>query len=192
MLLVLLRQGSCKKALDAVAAVFGGLASGGPEYETAGGELVTFCHEAKYKFELIDVACPTDYLVLRYNTARITGGDPDYYDPSAVTPEMVLRYRRQVCELLERLRGDYYLAIVTTQPYLTVFGVYFGERPPPVTLLGVELGGGECAVKLYRDVVVNPRDVLEQLELPVAQPPPSRKFCEGVGAEAIAVFRGGL
>lgn len=50
---------------------------------------MAFCHEARHRHEFIDVACPTDYLVLRYNTARITGGDPDYYVPSLVKPEAV-------------------------------------------------------------------------------------------------------
>jgi len=66
-----------------------------------------------------------------------------------------------MCRLLERLRSHYYLAIITTQPYLTVFGIYSGREPPPVVLLGAELGDDECASRLYRHLAVGWRDALE-------------------------------
>jgi hypothetical protein len=73
------------------------------------------------------------------------------------------------------MRGLYYLAVATTQPYLTVYGVYFGKTPPPVVALGVELGDGECAERLYRAVAVS--DVAQLDLLPAPPPPTPEKLC---------------
>jgi hypothetical protein len=168
MLLVLLKKGRCRSALDAVAGVLGPLEGKGPEYLTAGGEVVVLCHESEGAAELLDSSCPTDYLVLHLNTG-------DYYSPSQVTPEAVSRYREELCAILDRMRGLYYLAVATTQPYLTVYGVYFGKTPSPVVALGVELGEGECAERLYRAVAVS--DVVQLDLLPAPPPPKPEKLC---------------
>jgi len=68
MLLVLLKKGRCRSALDAVAGVLGPLGGKGPEYFAAGGEVVALCHESEGAAELLDSSCPTDYLVLHLNT----------------------------------------------------------------------------------------------------------------------------
>jgi hypothetical protein len=168
MLLVLLKKGRCRSALDAVAGVLGPLKEKGPEYLTAGGEVVVLCHESEGAAQLLDSSCPTDYLVMHLNTG-------DYYSPSQVTPEAVPRYREELCAILDRIRGLYYLAVATTQPYLTVYGVYFGKTPPPVVALGVELGDGECAERLYRAVTVS--DVVQLDLLPSPPPPKLEKLC---------------
>jgi hypothetical protein len=168
MFLVLLKKGSCRSALDAVAGVLGPLEGKGPEYLAAGGGVVVLCHESEGAAELLDTSCPTDYLVLHLNTG-------DYYSPSQVTPEAVLRYREELCAILDRMRGLYYLAVATTQPYLTVYGVYFGKTPPPVVALGVELGEGECAERLYRAVATS--DVVQLDLLPAPPPPKPEKLC---------------
>ncbi len=168
MLLVLLKRGRCRSALDAVAGVLGPLDGKGPEYFAAGGGVVVLCHESEGAAELLDSSCPTDYLVLHLNTG-------DYYSPSQATPEAVLRYREELCAILDRMRGLYYLAVATTQPYLTVYGVYFGKTPPPVVALGVELGDGECAERLYRAVAVS--DVVQLDLLPSPPPPKPEKLC---------------
>jgi hypothetical protein len=168
MLLVLLKRGRCRSALDAVAGVLGSLEGEGPEYFAAGGEVVVLCHESEGAAESLDSSCPTDYLVLHLNTG-------DYYSPSQVTPEAVSRYREELCAILDRMRGLYYLAVATTQPYLTVYGVYFGKTPPPVVALGVELGDGECAERLYRAVTVS--DVAQLDLLPTPPPPKLEKLC---------------
>jgi hypothetical protein len=168
MLLVLLKKGRCRSALDAVAGVLGSLEGKGPEYLTAGGEVVVLCHESEGATELLDSSCPTDYLVLHLNTG-------DYYSPSQVTPDAVSRYREKLCSILDRMRGLYYLAVATTQPYLTVYGVYFGKTPPPVVALGVELGDDECAERLYRAVAAS--DVVQLDLLPAPPPPKLEKLC---------------
>jgi hypothetical protein len=168
MLLVLLKRGRCRSALDAVAEVLGPLEGKGPEYFAAEGEVVVLCHESRGAAELLDYSCPTDYLVLHLNTG-------DYYSPSQVSPEAVLRYREKLCALLGKVRGLYYLAVATTQPYLTIYGVYLGRSPPPVTALGVELGDGECAERLYRAVAVGEATQLDLL--PAPQPPKPEKLC---------------
>jgi hypothetical protein len=168
MFLVLLKKGSCRSALDAVAGVLGPLEGKGPEYLAAGGGVVVLCHESEGAAELLDTSCPTDYLVLHLNTG-------DYYSPSQVTPEAVLRYREELCAILDRMRGLYYLAVATTQPYLTVYGVYFGKTPPPVIALGVELDDGECAERLYRAIAVS--DVVQLDLLPAPRPPKPEKLC---------------
>jgi hypothetical protein len=168
MFLVLLKRGRCRSALNAVAWVLGPLEGKGPEYLAAGGEVVVLCHESEGAAELLDSSCPTDYLVLHLNTG-------DYYSPSQVTPDAVLRYREELCAILDRMRGLYYLAVVTTQPYLTVYGVYSGKTPPPVVALGVELGDGECAERLYRAVAVS--DVVQLDLLPAPPPPKPEKLC---------------
>ncbi len=168
MLLVLLKKGRCGSALDAVAGVLGPLDGKGPEYFAAGGEVVVLCHESEGAAELLDSSCPTDYLVLHLNTG-------DYYSPYQVTPEAVSRYREELCAILDRLRGLYYLAVATTQPYLTAYGVYFGKTPPPVVALGVELGDDECAERLYRAVAVS--DVVQLDLLPAPPPPKLEKLC---------------
>ena len=123
---------------------------------------MVLCHESGGAAELLDSSCPTDHLVLHLNAG-------DYYSPSQVTPEAVLRYREELCAVLDGLRGLYYLAVATTQPYLTVYGVYFGKTPPPVVTLGVELGDGECTERLYRAVAVG--DVAQLDHLPASPPP---------------------
>jgi len=114
---------------------------------------VALRRESEGAAESLDSSCPTDYLVLHLNTG-------DYYSPFQVTPEAVLRYREELCAILDRARGLYYLAVATTQPYLTIYGVYFSKTPPPVVALpvvalGVKLGDGECAERLYRAVAVS-------------------------------------
>jgi hypothetical protein len=168
MLLVLLKKGSCRSALDAVAGVLGPLEGKGPEYLAAGGGVVVLCHESEGAAELLDSSCPTDYLVLHLNTG-------DYYSPSQVTPEAVSRYREELCAILDRMRGLYYLAVATTQPYLTIYGVYFGKTPPPVVALGVELDDDECAERLYRAIAVS--DVAQLDFLPTPPPPKPEKLC---------------
>jgi hypothetical protein len=168
MLLVLLKKGRCRSALDAVAGVLGPLEGKGPEYLTAGGEVVVLCHESEGAAELLDSSCPTDYLALHLNTG-------EYYSPSQVNPDAVSRYREKLCALLGRLSGLYYLAVATTQLYLTVYGVYFGKTPPPVVALGVELGDGECAERLYRAVAAS--DVVQLDLLPTPPPPKPEKLC---------------
>jgi hypothetical protein len=168
MLLVLLKKGRCRSALDAVAGVLGPLEGKGPEYLAAGGGVVVPCHESEGATKLLDSSCPTDYLVLHLNTG-------DYYSPSQVTPDAVLRYREELCAILDRMRGLYYLAVATTQPYLTVYGVYFGKTPPPVVALGVEFGDDECAERLYRAVAVS--DVVQLDLLPAPPLPKLEKLC---------------
>ena len=164
----MLKRGRCRSALDAVAGVLGALEGEGPEYLAAGGGVVVLCHESEGAAELLDSSCPTDYLVLHLNTG-------DYYSPSQVTPEAVLRYREELCAILDRMRGLYYLAVATTQPYLKVYGVYFGKTPPLVVALGVELDNDECAEHLYRAVAVS--DVAQLDLLPAPPPPKLEKLC---------------
>ena len=158
----MLKKGRCRSALDAVTGVLGPLEGEGPEYLAAGGEVVVLCHESEGAAELLDSSCPTDYLVLHLNTG-------DYHSPSQVSPDAVSRYREELYAILDRMRGLYYIAVATTQPYLKVYGVYFGKTPPPVVALGVELDNDECAEHLYRAVAVS--DVV-QLDLLPAPPPP--------------------
>lgn len=164
----MLKKGRCRSALDAVAGVLSPLEGKGPEYLAAGGGVVVLCHESEGAAELLDSSCPTDYLVLHLNTG-------EYYSPSQVTSEAVLRYREELCAILDKMRGLYYLVVVTTQPYLTIYGVYFGKTPPPVVALGVELGDGECAERLYRAVAVS--DVAQLDLLPTPPPPKPEKLC---------------
>jgi hypothetical protein len=192
MLLLLLRWGNCGDALKAVREVFGPLEGGPPEYIIGNGDLMVFCHEDEFDEHALDARCPASYLVIRYNTSKITGGDPDYYDWQAVTPEMVLERRQQICALLERLRGAYYLAVATTQPYIEgVLGIYFGESPPPVYALGVEIGDEGCGRRLYEALAVAPRvtvatpqgglevAAVEAVELVgVSTVPPPKRICE--------------
>jgi hypothetical protein len=169
--------------------VLGPLEGRPPSY--AAGDLIVFCHEEELDKYALDARCPASYLVIHYDTSRLAGGGPGGYAWQAVTPEMVLERRQQICSLLERLRGAYYLAVATTQPFIDIFGIYFGESPPPVYALGVEIEDEECGRRLYETLAVAPRGAVaapqgglevaavEAIELVgVSTAPPPKRICE--------------
>lgn len=169
MLLVFLRRGFCEDGLDAVFRVLG---RGEPylaEYKI-GEKLFAFCYHDELPEE-----CPSDFLVVRFNTAAIRGDhDPDYYDPTAVTCKDFEGYVDKICEILRMLRGKFYLAVVTAQPFLKRFGIYLGTSPRPVKPCGFQIGEERCGTWLIDKYT---KTSIDELEIPIVKPAKPENIC---------------
>ncbi|ABP50690.1 hypothetical protein [Pyrobaculum arsenaticum] len=89
------------------------------------GDYVAFCY--------VDKASKWfDYLVIHKKTP-CDGCDGHYYDSDQVSLEEVRRFAGVACSLLERLRGRFYGAVLTRNPFLNRFT--FGRTMEPGDLV---------------------------------------------------------